>query len=905
MIAQSLQAPFQLKINLLSEALSVDKNDLKFSWADSDKEPNRFQSAYQLVFAKSIDDLSVSSYIFDSGWIYSRQNASVTVDGLADALEDNQLYYWSVRIKNNVGQVSPFAIPIPFSTEIGTGWVDKTAVWAPPEKNPAHLGNFIFFRSPVFDLNRDQIEKVIISACARDTNPLIQQTFDLFINGQAAGYGPGRPHPNIRGSRINTHLFYNSYDVTDLIQDGKNVIAALSTGTIFLKDGYNIIGDMSGKAKRKAMFLAQATVFFKNHTKKILTHTGDGGWKTLDGSAAFGDTGRSVGTQYFAMEAEDIDAHVYPEGWSNSIFDDSDWLPAVPVQNIHDPEKEAFLPFPSENTLRVLTHEPEKTIMKLDNGDWFIDLGKEIIGGLCISLESPRDQKVDIFAGEQLNDDGTVRYHMACEPVYHDTWSLRKGTQHFHTFTMKCFRYVQIHGFNGIINKQSISGWALQQPFDTSQSSFSSSSDLLNKEYSLSKYTIQATNQDIYVDSQARERRPYEGDLLVNGNTSYSVSDQYSLARYSTNYLLDNETWPDDYKLFNVEFAWQDYLYTGDPQLLKSRYPILKKKLLLGENGTDNFDEKIGLVSGIGLIDWPKNERDGYVEGKYNTPFNATYFGIYTIMSKIASVAGNHADQLFYQNRAKAVQESLLSSLFDPKTQTFFDSMNADGTVNRHRALHSSACALAYNVVTPEDIDPRLTSFVGNDGTFKGSVYFAYFILRGLINGEAGDLAIRLLLNPDTAKDAKTFASILENLKATIAPEAWSNTHKPNLTLSHPWGATPGCMIVQGLFGILPTAPGFDSFQIKLQPGSVSSAEVTAPSIKGPIHAAYEHADSDRLTLEIDIPMNSRATVSLPLADYSPHDRISVNGEIRSAVRNRSFLTIELPSGHYVLKAAD
>ncbi|MCI1858812.1 MAG: glycoside hydrolase family 78 protein [Sporolactobacillus sp.] len=896
-MTNALQAPYRLKVNLLDPAWGVDKNDLRFSWANRGSAQHGIQSAYQLRMVKRRNDIATKNDVYDSGWVTAARNAAVSPARLGNVLQDNELYYWQVRIKSADGTVSPFSEPMPLVTAAADQWADITAV------ETAKHGHFTFFRSPVFRLTLRDTEKVIVSAAARDTDPLVQENFDLFVNGYSVGYGPGRPHLHVHeaGRSPYTRLFYNTYDITNLIQDGDNVIAALTGRTIFLKDGDNVLGEQSADKRRQGMFLVQVTLFDRDGSRQIVTVSSDGTWKTLDGAAAFRDRHRTIGTQYFAVGAEDIDTRAYPLGWANVDFDDRNWLAPTRRQNIYDPQSEAFLPYPSENTLRFVCNEPAKRLTKLAGGDVLIDLGQEIVGGLWVNLDSPEEHTIDVYAGEQLNDDGTVRYHLACEPVYHERWTLKKGRLRFGTCTMACFRYVQIHGFAGSLRTDSVNGWALRQSFDASLSAFASDNELLNRQYGFSKYTIQATNQDIYVDSQARERRPYEGDLLVNGSTSYAVSDHYSLARYSIDFLLDNETWPDDYKLFNVEFAWKDYLYTGDRRLLEARYPRLRQKMLLGKNGIDNFDERVGLVTGIGLIDWPKNERDGYVEGTYNTPFNAIYAGVYTDMACIAAALGNRSDESFYRHRAQVIKSQLLRRLYDRDTGTFFDSMNADGTINRHRALHSSAYALAYHVVPTNRIDVRLTDFVGNGGVFKGSIYFAYFILRGLFNGNAGDRALRLLLNPDAAKDAKTFAAVLDTLKATIAPEAWSNKHKPNLTLSHPWGATPGCMIAEGMFGIRPTAPGFAHFQMKVQPGPVHSAKLTYPSIKGPIQAGFARDASGRLSCTADIPLNTRATIALPAGE-----RLFVDGRPVVAAIETGFLSAELPAGyHEIATAAD
>lgn len=92
--------------------------------------------------------------------------------------------------------------------------------------------------------------------------------------------------------------------------------------------------------------------------------------------------------------------------------------------------------------------------------------------------------------GEQLNEDGHVRHEMACGPDYIENWTLVKGQNQFTTLQMKNFRYVELLGFEGDLPLDAINGWALQQAFPDNESQFDSDSELLNREYELSKYTI-------------------------------------------------------------------------------------------------------------------------------------------------------------------------------------------------------------------------------------------------------------------------------------------------------------------------------------------------------------------------------------------------------------------------------
>jgi alpha-L-rhamnosidase len=360
--------------------------------------------------------------------------------------------------------------------------------------------------------------------------------------------------------------------------------------------------------------------------------------------------------------------------------------------------------------------------------------------------------------------------------------------------------------------------------------------------------------------------------------------------------------------LYSIEMAWQDYLYTGNDEFLKKRYTDLTYKLNRGKSdesfdgasqdfkgslrntkGVDNFDEQVGLVTNDGLIDWPIPERDGFVEGQYNTPFNAIFYGAYLTMSKIADVCGHPSDADHYRRRAARIKKELIARLYNPATGRFYDSLNADLSVNQHTAHHATAYALCYGVYANQQMADHMSQFVANDGHFVGSIYFIYFMLKGLINSGHADEAVKLLINPDDRKDQKTFAAILNTLKATIAPEAWSNHYKPNMTMSHPWGATPGLTIVQGIMGINPTQPGFARFTVKIRPGKLRHLKVETPSARGIIKASFDVAGEQRV-VKVNVPMNTRATVILP-----------ADSQLLS-VRNRDGTDLEgMPPDHHQL----
>ena len=901
-ITPSLLAPDHLRVNLQHFAYNVQTQP-HFSWWNHSNRTGASQSAYQLTVFQRLQDRQDHKYLYDSGWVTSSNNTAVTAAKLSDQLVAGQLYYWQVRIKDNAGNISDFSQPAKLICADPSLPV-KHGIWRQPQPKTAqelaHIGQVVFLRSPQLKINPSEVDTAIIVAVARGNEPVFAQSFDLYLNGHCLGVGSARQQEHDHGTE-KTAIYYNVYEATDFLQDGANTVAALATAS-----------------SDKQAFWCQLILYKHDGTKEVATTT-DNTWRALDGSSAFGDYGVKIRTQYFGMVSENIDMRYYPQNWTSSAFDDHDW--PLAWQNPHQmiADNEVLVPYRSENTERVEVHDRNKRVVTFSDQNYLLDLGKEIIGGLKVNLFSAFDQRVTVMMGEQLNDDGHVRHEMACGPDYIENWTLVKGQNQFTTLQMKNFRYVELVGFEGDLPLDAINGWAMQQAFPDNESRFDSDSELLNREYELSKYTIKATNQDVFVDSQARERRPYEGDLLVNANTSYSVSSNYSLARHSLDYLIDNPTWPEDYKLFAIEMAWLDYLYTGDDDLLQTRYTDLQYKLNRGKSaesfdgasqsftgslknsqGVDNFVAAVGLVTNDGLVDWPISERDGFVEGTYNTPFNAIFHGAYATMAKIARVLHHPDDADRYQKRAEIIKTNLIDKLYDPQTGRFFDSLNADLSVNRHTSHHASAYALCYGVYTDQDMADRLSHFVANDGHFVGSIYFIYFMLKGLFEaGHAAD-AITLLTDPDNHKDHKSFAAILDSLKATIAPEAWSNAYKPNLTLSHPWGATPGLTIVQGVFGIVPLAPGFTTFRVKVRPGNLKHLDLTTPSVKGLITLHYRHEPTHQ-TLDVTVPMNTTAKVELPddAQVIVVHDQY---GKDWTASIEHDHDTLTIPMGRYQIQ---
>jgi hypothetical protein len=871
-----------LRVNLLKYAYSIDPAvPPAFYWAiqNVDDDSDISQSAYRLVFSKSLSDAANGNYFLDAGWISSSNSTAVKVDGLSGLLEANSLYYWQVQVKDRSGAESPLSAPAPFTTAVQ--WANTGGIWLEPVQGNGIVdekANFVFLRHKfeIGDISR--VEKAVVVATGYNTESSKQYVFELFCNGQSLGVGPARNQNNTPQGNLQ---YYNSYDVTQCLQTGGNAIAA----ACYNRD--------SGRA-----FLLQMTVYYTDGTSEILVNSARDAaqWKGKDGTLAFGQNDEySSPSDWYRQHKEHIDATKYPFGFSNAGFvEDVTWR-TVKLSGAVSGNRN-LVPYPSENTLRYLM--PASKVVRLSNGNYVVTLENEIVGGLHLDINSPVQKTIEIRLGEELNADGSVRSAGRGHPNYIENWTLKQGEQSIQSLNMKNFRYVEIINSPIEITVDNVKGYAIRQEFDDEISGFQSSNNFLNELYQFTKYSVKATNQDLWTDSQARERGPYEGDAIINMASSNTFSANYSLGRHSHEYLINNQTWPQEYKLFSVEMALMDYLYTGDRASIDKYYAKLKNKF------PGSFDVDLGLVSTTYtgssdrvLIDWPEAERDNYRLQAYTSGYNAVYVGACQAMARIAEVLDNEADRIFYQNRANTIKSAMISRLYNAEKGAFDDSMTSGGELSGHYAQHATAYALAYGIYDSPEMAAKMASYIQSQGGFKTSIYAAFFVLRGLYNAGADNVAMQFMAN-ENADNVRTWAHVLRKLNATISPEAWDPANKPNMTFSHPWGSAPADAISRGMFGIQPLEPGFETFQIKIQPSGIQSANIKLPTVRGVVEAAYQYGDNG-LTAQVKIPANTKARVSIP-AD-SAYAKLIINGVAQLAEREGKFLTVTLGSGLYSL----
>jgi len=826
--------PTGLMCDLSNAPLGINGTIPKFGWIVNDTDNDEYQSAYQLIIAttrSNIDD-DIGD-MWDSTMVISDESSAVPYAG--PHLNAGNIYYWKVRTWDREGNAGQYSAPQFFVTALKNEWT-AIPIWSTG-------GNFAYLRKTVV-LPPKPIDKAIAFVTARSNFSSKQYAFKFYINGELTGIGPARGY--------NDNVPYSVFDVTDRLSTGNiNALAAACYSYDSAKD-----------------FLMQLKVFYGDGTTETLIS--DGTWKAIDASNIYNMT--SNFNSHYTAGPENIDSVKIPHAWNQLEFDDSLWPPAT--------ENSSFSELLVAQKARNIEISEQQALVVIDKGggNYFFDFGKEIIAGLKLTISGQDGAVINVRLGEELSAANTVRYQTRTGVNYDESWTLKSGTQTIENFGYRGFRYGEILNSPDLtIDTSKIKATVIRYPFDDSASSFTSSDPVLNEVWDLCKYSIKATSLDVYQDCPTRERGPYEGDAYINQLSHYSVDREYSLARYSGEFLLYNPTWPSEYRTTSVMQAWADYMATGNKDFLTDYYTVIKGKTFDNYLNENNLVEFFNTV--YDLVDWPSVYRDGYQFTSVNTVVNAFNFKATENLAQIASVLDNTTDYDYYISKANGMKNSINTLLLNQNTGLY-----RDGQFSNHYAAHANFFPLAFGII-PDGYKSTVADHLKSKGMSCG-VYGAQYLLDAMYEANEGEHALKLL----TSTEKNSWHHMIHSNNATITTEAWDPLDKSNMSFAHSWGTSPANIIPRRLFGITPIEAGYRKIAIKPQTGGLLNAGINLPTIKGTVHVnVLKGKDYNINTIT---PANTRAKVYVPmLGSTSPS--VIVDGNSVAGVEENGYLAFD------------
>jgi hypothetical protein len=149
--------------------------------------------------------------------------------------------------------------------------------------------------------------------------------------------------------------------------------------------------------------------------------------------------------------------------------------------------------------------------------------------------------------------------------------------------------------------------------------------------------------------------------------------------------------------------------------------------------------------------------------------------------------------------------------------------------------------------------------------TTNASPWMEKYVLEALCRINAEDVALTRMKNR---------YETMVNASYSTLWEVW--TGLKDGTINHGWNA-PNTVLSQNIAGLSPTTPGWSSFSVLPQIGTLTTVSATVPSIRGMISVS-DSIIGNQFVMQLSSPMSTIATVGIPKRDTVKIQKVSVNG---------------------------
>lgn len=500
--------------------------------------------------------------------------------------------------------------------------------------------------------------------------------YEAYINGRRVGesyYNPGFTDYRLR-------IQYQTFDVTDMVLRGENVI-----GAVVGKGHYSGFCGYSGSMVygRENSFLAKLVIEYEDGREQTVVTDED--WQ-------FTDRGPLVDSDYF--DGETYDARLEYD-WSD--MSDTRWKKC----GFKEWNREVI---PTNGTLenvkfRVSAQkgsmaEAVKIIKgrfcgETPKGRFVYDMRQNMVGTVRIRFRGVRGMSVKVRYGEMTYKDGSIYIQNLRSAANTDVYTMKGKDEVFEpSFTSHGFRYVEISGCGCEISEDmvvSVEGIVISNVGEIT-GEFECSNSLVNKLQNNIQWGQRGNSLLVLTDCpQRNERMGWTGDAQVFARTgAYNMNTKSFTEKWLTD-LADAQLMfnrdgavPDTAPLGGdnrregcagwgdaaVIAVWELYRAYGDKRLLEKYYDMMSKWV---EYQSRDDRQNYGLRVVDGILQTEKSDfasipyiqvqqpRGDHLTFDNSTPYiySATAYAAHVadIMSRAAKILGKAEDEKKYRER--------------------------------------------------------------------------------------------------------------------------------------------------------------------------------------------------------------------------------------------------------------
>ncbi|KFF03528.1 glycoside hydrolase family 78 protein [Flavobacterium reichenbachii] len=899
--------PVHLTTEMAENPLAVVQNQPRLSWQLVSKESNASQIGYQILVASTEEKLQHDEAdVWNSGRVNSNKNLQIAYGG--SPLKNENKYFWKVKVWNQTGKISKWSKIASFRTaslesELNPVWIGAIT------KADSHLPEGRNYHTATF--NREKKNAIINASDSLSRRSIMLRKsfevkkeikeavvyisglghYELTINSKKVGNSEFAPLWTDYDKSVN----YNIYELNAKeLEKGENVIGVLL--------GNGMYNTLAERYTKFFVSFGPPTLFFKMK----ITYK-DGSEEIIKSDETW-KYSKSPITYNSIFGGEDYNANLEQKGWNSKGFKDATWKKVV----IQEAPKGVLRP----QTAPPITIQKQfeiKTAKEIKPNFYVFNMGQNLSGFPTIKIKGKKGQTIRVWVAEGLNEDGTIAQGRSGKPYYYDYTLKGKETEEWTPkFSFYGFQYIQIENINYKEAKNSELPTVLDLKSNFSYNSageagsFECSNEIFNKTHELINNSIKSNFQSVFTDCPQREKLGWLEEIHLNGpglmfnynlenyipalmqNISDSQRDNGLIPTIVPEYVVFGGDFTDspEWGVTGVILPWMYYEYYGDASLLEKYYPIMKKYVdYLGTKAKDN-------IVSHGLGDW--YDYGTHVAGySKNSPIalSATshyYYGAY-LVAKAAKMLNKTEDIQKYETLASEIKNAFNNEFFNAETKQY-------GT----NSQFSNAVPIFMDIVEPQYKEAVMQNLLADikakgDRLTTGDVGNRYLFQALARNGEN-----ETMYKMHNHYDAPGYGFQIK-FGLTTLTEQWDPT-KGN-SWNHFMLGQIEEWFYQSLAGIKsdPEKPGFKHFFIQPEVlGDMTFAKADYQSVYGKIVSSWEKKDG-KLFLNIEIPVNTTATIKLPVSKSS---EIRIDKKVVRTIFNEKDQKpiLELGSGIYTIE---
>ena len=857
----------RMKTNRIVNPLGFDLKTPHVSWTVTDTEAKK-QLWARVEVSKTEDFADV---IFDTGACKTASSLGVPVE---IALEPRTRYFWRVTVMGDNGEL----------VTSDTAWFETAKLDEPftaQRISPCLAPDTAPYMRRAFEITGE-----VLSARAYFTGLGI---YELYLNGEKANDEYLVPGCTAYDSWIQ----YQTYDVTDLIHTGENVIGAiLGNGWAKGRFGFDgVVGDYETNFPGKPcnMYTEEYLLFGELHVTTTQGETvivTDESWQCAPNPLTFGNI----------YDGERYDANLEIENWCAPSCTYANWQPVKrnTTTNLGAISARLSLPVKAKH---IITPKQITT----PKNELVFDLGQNITGWFTFMADLPAGVELRVQTGELLQDDCFYRDNLRTALSEYRYISTGKKAFIRPIATFYGFRYIKFSGVADLTGITDIQAWALYSDLEQT-GEITTANEKVNRLYLNSVWSQRDNFLDVPTDCPQRdERMGWTGDAQAFCPTAnYNMDCGAFYTKYIRDLLeeqkrLDGKV-PDVAPLLisrkpgeaNPMLAnggghcgwadaaaivpWETYIATGDISVLKNGF-----EMKLWADWIYRYDEAHGatrLWPGIEFhfADWLALDgpESGFnpesVLGGTDITFlcSAYYYKSTMCVANAARALGKTTEYDVYKKRADEILDAIRREFY-----------TAGG---RCAAATQTGNAISLSFgLAPEFAREKITETLRgllamNKGKLKTGFLGTPVLCRALSDNGANAEAYTLLLNEENP------GWLYEvNMGATTIWERW-NSVNPDGKISgigmnsmnhYAYGAVFE-WVYKNVCGLnpVPDVPGYKKAVIRPQPDvRLGAAKARVNTAAGYYETGWQYEDNGEVTYTVVIPFDAEAEVYLPKKD--------------------------------------